>query len=96
MLFTPRTVLRLVDGSDGSDLTKELVLVVPAGARVSISSLGLCDDTENLSAEGNVQVLRHDIVWCMTLFGELPLCRIGRVKLMMFATNIGTAVFVVL
>ena len=63
VLFTPRTVLRPVDGSDGPDLTKELVLVVPAGARVSISSLGLCDDAENLSAEGNVQDLRHDIVW---------------------------------
>ena len=63
VLYTPRTVLRPVDGSDGPDLTKELVLVVPEGARVSISSLGLDNDTENLSAEGNVQDLRHDIVW---------------------------------
>ena len=63
MLYTPRTVLRPVDGSDGPDLTKELVIVVPGGVRVSVSSRGLDDDTEDLSAEGNVQDLRHDIVW---------------------------------
>ena len=38
VLYTPRSAVRRVDGSDEPDLTRELVLVIPANARVAISS----------------------------------------------------------
>jgi hypothetical protein len=71
VLFTRRSVLRPVD--EVADLTKELVLVVPAGARVRVS---LCEgDMEEppdaALAEWNREDLRTDILW-WAHYGKSP------------------------
>ena len=48
VLYTPRSAVRRVDGSDEPDLTRELVLVRPANARVAINSAAIADDDEGL------------------------------------------------
>ena len=65
VLYTPRSAVRRVDGSDEPDITKELVLVVPANARVAISSAGVAEDDEDLQSTSGAggNDMRHDIIW---------------------------------
>ena len=52
-----------MDGSDEPDLTKELVLVIPANARVAISSAAMADDDEDLQSGAGGNDMRHDVIW---------------------------------
>jgi len=63
VLYTPRSAVRRVDGSDEPDLTKELVLVIPANARVAISSAAIADDDEDLQSGAGGNDMRHDVIW---------------------------------
>ena len=63
VLYTPRSAVRRVDGSDEPDLTKELVLVMPVNARVTISSVAIADDDEDLQSGVGGNDMRHDVIW---------------------------------
>ena len=82
--ITPRSVVRRVNGSDEPDLTKGLVLAIPANARVAISSADVAEDEEDLQSGAGGNDMRHDVIWWAhnakfhmpdntTLLSELPL-----------------------
>lgn len=59
--FTVVSAVRPVDGSE-KDFTKELVMVVPAGAMVNVSGMEVDTGEETISGPGGND-LRHDILW---------------------------------